>query len=599
MGWFDEQVKSRKAADRVNFDNARRSVEQAGKEETEKVKSVSFAEMKKYLMMVSDKKTMTKLLVINLLFILASAITPVLTMYVVDGQLHINLRIFLFVAAVLELVFASLKTYCLRDPEIYKGADLQEDLARKTISLPSEFFTKYSAGDIAGRIDLAGNLSSACYSGVLTGLFTGVLSLLYIIEIAWFGKSLALAGVALAVLCLAFAVPYIEANRAINHRQLKYAARESSESYSIISGIQKIRLSGSERRSYTRWGKLYSKIAGYQYNPPLVIKLSNVIICAVNTICTLILYYTTYNKSITPAQFYAATAAFALLAGAYMEFIDATENIAMLDPVIQMIKPIVDTPREAELEESDYLKLDGRIEVKDVVFSYGKDFPPVLDGISFTVNPGEYVAICGESGCGKSTLLKVLLGFLKPDSGEVLYDGKSIGEFNIKSLRKSVGTVMQDGKIFHEDIRNNVLMTAPHLDDSDAYDAIEKAQFSDDLKAMPMGLDTYLAEGNGGLSGGQRQRLLIARAIVAKPKNVILDEATSALDNITQKKVSDSLDALNCTRIVVAHRLSTIKNADKILLLSKGKIAECGSYSELIEKGGVFANLVKRQRLDL
>ena len=598
MSWFDEQMKARKAADRVNFDAARASVENAVHGHTEDIKHVPFKDVVKYLKLVTNKREMFKLLFFNILLILASTITPMLTMQLIDGQLHMKLEILLISAAVLELALSSAKTYFTDDLEIKKGADFEEYLVKLTLALPNEFFNKYSSGDIAGRIDLAGVLSAACYSGVLEAVFTGVLSLIFIIEIAYFGQNLFLAGVALVLITLGFLFVFTNKERIASHQRLKYETQEAAESISIISGIQKIRLAGSERRVYTRWGNLYSKIVGFEYAPPATIKFADTFICIADIIGTLILYLTAYEKGISAGAFFGAAAAYGLLSASYGSLLEAAENIANLDPIIQMLKPIVETEAEANPDESDYLDLQGDIEIKDLHFSYDK-VHPIIDGIDLKIKNGEFVAICGESGCGKSTLLKLLLGFEEPDQGEILFDGKNIKEFNIKSLRKSIGTVLQDGKIIHDDIRNNVLISAPHLSDSDVYDALNRAQFSKDLEELPMGLDTYLAEGSGGLSGGQRQRLLIARALVARPKNLLLDEATSALDNVTQRRVSEALEEIKCTRVVVAHRLSTIKNADKIILLAGGKIAEIGTYDELIAKNGVFANLVKRQRLDL
>ena len=218
--------------------------------------------------------------------------------------------------------------------------------------------------------------------------------------------------------------------------------------------------------------------------------------------------------------------------------------------------------------------------------------------LSPKIRPGQYVAIVGATGCGKSTLMRLMLGFETPNKGAVYYDGRDLSTIDLKSLRKKVGVVMQDGKLFQGDIYSNIVISAPHLTLDDAWEAAELAGIADDIRRMPMGMHTVISEGSGGVSGGQRQRLMIARAIAPKPKILMFDEATSALDNLTQKKVSDSLDSLDCTRIVIAHRLSTIRHCDRIIVLDKGKIIEDGKYEELIEKDGYFAELVSRQRLD-
>ena len=227
-----------------------------------------------------------------------------------------------------------------------------------------------------------------------------------------------------------------------------------------------------------------------------------------------------------------------------------------------------------------------------------KEGQKILDDLSLTIPARQYVAIVGKTGCGKSTLVRLLLGFEKPETGAILYDRRDIQTLDIGSLRRSIGTVMQDGFLFGGSVYENITISAPELSLEAAWEAAETAGMAEDIRAMPMGMATMLQDGGTGISGGQRQRLMIARAIAPKPKLLIMDEATSALDNITQKQVSDSLDKMRCTRIVIAHRLSTIKHCDRILVLDGGKIVEDGKYEELIEKDGLFAELVARQRID-
>ena len=243
-------------------------------------------------------------------------------------------------------------------------------------------------------------------------------------------------------------------------------------------------------------------------------------------------------------------------------------------------------------------RLSGGIELNNVCFRYSENTPYIINKLSLKIRPGEYVAIVGRTGCGKSTLMRLLLGFEKAEKGAVYYDGRNINRLDLSSLRRRIGTVMQNGGLFQGDIYSNIVITAPELTLDDAWDAAEKAGIADDIRAMPMGMHTLISEGQGGISGGQKQRIMIARAIAPKPRILMFDEATSALDNKTQKQVSDALDAMGCTRIVIAHRLSTIRHCDRILVLDQGQIVEDGTYDELIGKGRFFADLVSRQRLD-
>ena len=241
--------------------------------------------------------------------------------------------------------------------------------------------------------------------------------------------------------------------------------------------------------------------------------------------------------------------------------------------------------------------LRGEVSLCNVVFSYDKSGARVLNGIDLDIAPGEYVGIVGASGSGKSTLLKLLLGFEKPDEGRVCYDGKDLRQLDKREVRKQLGVVLQNGRLIAGSIYENITITAPHATMEEVKAVIEAVGLKDDIAQMPMGVHTVLSESSGTISGGQRQRILIARAIINRPAVLIFDEATSALDNVTQAAVCESLERMNVTRIVVAHRLSTVRNCDRILVLDNGKIAEEGSYESLMAKNGLFRQFASRQTI--
>ena len=240
-------------------------------------------------------------------------------------------------------------------------------------------------------------------------------------------------------------------------------------------------------------------------------------------------------------------------------------------------------------------KLAGDINIDRVKFRYQKDLPYILNDMELHIRAGEYIGIVGSSGCGKSTLLRVLLGFERPESGTVYYDSKDMDGLDLRSVRRRIGVVLQNGKLFAGDVYSNIVITAPWLTVDEAWIAAEKSGLAEDIRNMPMGMFTMVSEGGGGLSGGQQQRLLIARALASDPDIVMFDEATSALDNITQAMVVSALEQMQCTRIVIAHRLSTIRNCSRIVYLDHGQVVEQGSYEELMQLNGKFAELAKRQ----
>ena len=384
----------------------------------------------------------------------------------------------------------------------------------------------------------------------------------------------------------------------ISKRQMELSGKSTGLSYSLITGVQKIKLSGSEKRAFAKWGNLYAKQAQLSYNPPTFIKLNSVLNMAVSLTGTLVIYYGAVKTQLSIADYYAFNTAYGMVSGAFMTLAGLALSIAQLKPILEMIKPILDTVPELSADKEVITRLSGSIELNNVSFGYCENMPLVIDDLSLKIRAGQYVAIVGKTGCGKSTLLRLLLGFERPQKGAIYYDGKDLNSIDLKSLRRKMGVVMQNGKLFQGDVYSNIVISAPWLTQKEAWEAAELAGIAEDIRHMPMGMNTLISEGSGGISGGQRQRLMIARAIAPKPKILMFDEATSALDNLTQKKVSESLDTLKCTRIVIAHRLSTIRQCDRIIVLDKGKIIEDGNYQELIDKGGYFARLVERQRLD-
>lgn len=297
------------------------------------------------------------------------------------------------------------------------------------------------------------------------------------------------------------------------------------------------------------------------------------------------------------AEYIAFTAAYGMVSGAFVSLAGIASTIARIKPTLEMVEPILTEVPEVQRGKKIVERVSGSIEINNVSFRYSTDMPYVLDNLSLKIRAGQYVAVVGSTGCGKSTLLRLLLGFEQPEKGAIYYDRNDISTVDLISLRKNIGCVIQNGKLFAGSIFSNIIVSAPWLTMADAWKAAELADIADDIRDMPMGMQTIIAEGGGGISGGQKQRLMIARAVVNNPRILMLDEATSALDNITQKKVSDALDSLKCTRIVIAHRLSTIQHCDRIIVLDKGKIAEDGTFDELIAQNGIFAGLVARQRV--
>lgn len=506
--------------------------------------------------------------------------------------------VFFVSVSVSTLLFTTVKSLLMTRVNTKLSLSVQAATMMRVLSLPADFFKSYSAGELASRAQQISLLCSALVSAVLSAGLTSLFSLAYISQVFLYAPALVAPALSVTLATVLFSLLSALLQMRVSRRQMELSAKESGLSYSLIAGVQKIKLAGAEKRAFAKWAAHYAKVAQVSYDPPTFLKINSVITTAISLIGTVVMYTFAVQSGVSVADYYAFNTAYGMVSGAFMTLSGMALTMAQIKPVYDMVKPILQAVPEVSVGKRVVTRLSGAIELNNVSFRYSESMPLVVDNLSLKIRPGQYVAIVGQTGCGKSTLMRLMLGFESPHKGAVYYDGKDLAQMDLKSLRRNIGVVMQNGKLFQGDIFSNITISAPWLTMDDAWRAAELSGIAEDIRHMPMGMHTLVSEGSGGMSGGQRQRLMIARAIAPKPKILMFDEATSALDNLTQKTVSESLDRLKCTRIVIAHRLSTIKQCDRIVVLDKGKIIEDGTYDELLEKKGYFAELVARQRLE-
>lgn len=516
-----------------------------------------------------------------------------------DVTVLLSLLVFIICFTISRLLFATFQSLFNSKTSIERDVAVQAALMSRIISLPPSFFKQYSAGELSQRMAYTDSLCSRLFGTIGMTALSTLFSLVYIGQIAFISPSLAVPALLISLATVALTLETAFVQRKISREKMEIASKTSGLTYETITGIQKIKLAGAEKRMFSRWGKQYARQAQLEYNPPLFLKMSGTISVALSLTGSMILYAIAIKNNISTSDYCAFITSYAMVSSVLMTVASIAVEVADIKPALEMAEPIMKAEPEIRENKTVADDITGNIDISHLSFKYDGLYQNVIDDLSLTVKPGEYIAIVGATGCGKSTLIRLLLGFEKPDRGSISYDGRDISLINPESLRQRIGTVTQGGKLFRGDIYSNIVLTAPQAGIEKAWKAAEIAAIDEDIKNMPMGMQTYISEGQGGISGGQKQRLMIARAVVSDPKILIFDEATSAVDNITQKKISDAIDALKCTRIVVAHRLSTIQNADRIVFLDKGRIVEDGTYEELIAKDGLFAKLVERQRLDI
>jgi ABC-type bacteriocin/lantibiotic exporter with double-glycine peptidase domain len=348
----------------------------------------------------------------------------------------------------------------------------------------------------------------------------------------------------------------------LQRRSLDASAALSGMTFSILSGIQKIKLTGSEKRIFARWAGKYKTAANFTYNPPVILKYAGIFRTVISTAGLAAVYFAAITSGVSVGEYMAYNTTYGMVSASVLSLGSLTTFFASIKPQLDKVEPVMKTTPEISGGKTVVTSLSGGIELNNVTFRYSEDGRTVLDGVNMKIRPGQYVAIVGKTGCGKSTLVRLLLGFEKPTRGAVYYDGKDIARLDLPSLRRKIGAVLQNSKLLTGDIYSNIVISAPQLTHENAWEAARIADVAEDIEAMPMGMHTIITEGSGGVSGGQKQRLMIARAVAPKPKILIFDESTSALDNITKKHVADAHANLKCTRIVIAHRLCTIRDCD-------------------------------------
>ncbi len=367
--------------------------------------------------------------------------------------------------------------------------------------------------------------------------------------------------------------------------------------FQLVQAIGVLRTTGSEVRAFAHWGVDFAELRARSYKARKLSTLFEMLLSGIDLLCwagMFLLLALLPSDAFTTGAFIAFVSAYGAFSGNSVQIVRSAGTLAGLDTSWERAAPLLKATPERSAARRDPGRLSGKVDVTNVAFRYSPDAPPALGGVSLQAAAGEFIAIVGPSGSGKSTLTRLLLGLDQPLQGTIQYDGQDLRHLDPELVRRQIGVVLQNGKLFPGTLFENIMGNFDGTID-DAWEAARQAGIDEDIRAMPMGMHTVITEASAAFSGGQIQRMVIARALVGKPRILIFDEATSALDNVTQSTVTKSVSQLAVTRIVIAHRLTTVREADRIYVFDKGRIAQNGKYDELIKAPGPFADFAKRQ----
>ncbi|KUO18242.1 NHLP bacteriocin export ABC transporter permease/ATPase subunit [Streptomyces dysideae] len=547
---------------------------------------------------------MTNLLLSGLVTVAIGALVPIATGKVLgefvpkaQTALIVQFCLAVMISSVVAAAFMLLQNLTILRLEGRIEATLQSAVWDRLLRLPTKFFTERSTGELASAamgISSIRRMMAGIGPVVAQSVTVGAMNLALLF---WYSVSMALAAIGMLVVIAAVFLGLGLWQVRWQRRLVVLGNKLNNQAFQTLRGLPKLRVAAAENYAYAAWASQFARSRELQQQVGRIKNLNTVMGTVYLPLCTLLMFMLLAGPargSMSAAAFLTFNTSVTMLLTSVTQLTGAFVSTVAAMPLFEQIKPVLDATPEVRTSSTRPGPLTGAIEARRLSFRYSDDGPLILDDVSFDVRAGEFVAIVGPSGCGKSTLLRLLIGFDKPVSGSVLYDGQDLAALDQSAVRRQCGVVLQHAQPFNGSILDVICGTEPYTPE-EAMAAAEMAGLAEDIKRMPMGLHTIVA-GSGAISGGQRQRLMIAQALIRRPRILFFDEATSALDNETQRTVIESTKALDATRIVIAHRLSTVLDADRVIVMEDGKVAQQGAPAQLLaDTGGRLHELVRRQ----
>lgn len=557
--------------------------------------------------LLAQSGLLSRILTMSVVIQLFALAVPLLTGVLVDrvvprGDQHLLLVLAVGSAGLVgfRLLALLVRSFLLLHLRTRMDARMTLQFLDHLVHLPYLFFQQRSAGDLLMRLNSNSTIREILTSGAISGVFDGVMVLLYLVFLLIADLKIGLVVAGLGALRVAIFLFTRRRQRDLMSESLQIQADSRGYQVQVLSGIETVKVTGAEDRAVERSSHLFVRELNVSLDRGRLDAVVNSVLDTLGTASpVLILLYgavVVLRGELSLGTMLALSALASGFLTPLSTLVTTAFQLQLLGSYLERINDVLETPREQEEgPRKRPAALRGRITLEGVSFRYAPVTSPVVDDVSLDLLPGRLVAVVGASGSGKSTLAGLLAGLYKPEAGRILYDGIDLADLDLRWLRSQLGFVAQHSYLFGTTIRGNIAMADPGLPLSRVVEAARLACIHDDIQAMPMGYESVLADGGASLSGGQRQRLALARALVHRPRVLILDEATSSLDAVTEARIQASLGSLRSTRVVIAHRLSTVRQADLILVMDGGKIVERGTHAELMARQGPYRTLVDAQ----